>query len=228
MAAFLLAITQWLNSSRPGSAPHPNPYARGPSPVVSIERPVEVVDALRGEVRNRVALGPIQRLQPQVVDPVFARRIDYRLAVRAEAQHPKRKRSNSISFACPEQYPPRPAAPCARRSAPRSECRQLSIRRNIKLAGAHRRIGDGLRRPAINRHAGQPRFILLQHVINPLAVGGTYRVVIRLAMGKLLEIAARHVDAPQLFWLSPPGSPRSKTRYRPSAQALGFPLGLPS
>ena len=100
---------------------------------------MEIVDALGGEISDLLSLRAVERLQPEIIDSIVARRIDHRFAVMAKAYKPEAQPLEIQLFRLSRlrvhQYQ---CVFVSQRVFERGECSPFSIGRNIKLA-----IADG-------------------------------------------------------------------------------------
>ena len=63
---------------------------------------MEIPKMFRIEVGQLLSFGAVQRLQPEIIDAVFARGIYHALAILAEMQHPEAQTIKSLTVVWPE------------------------------------------------------------------------------------------------------------------------------
>ena len=169
--------------------------------LLSVERPVEVENVLGGEIRNLFALGTIERLQPQIVDAIFAHWDKLPpLPSREKCSRPERGRSNSSSFAAllPSVSTTASISLCSPECSSVGNAASLPSGETSK-SPRDRRLGDDLRDSAVDRHFGQvlsaARSLKNTHLPSCEHTG----FIVQLPVRNLLEIAPRRIHAPDVL-----------------------------
>src|ERR1700686_5593104 len=163
---------------------------------------MEVVDVFGLEVGECLSSGAIERLHTQIVDAVFTRGINHRLAIATEAQQPPAEAlkvlhrdlarislddSQSFFWFAPMLQPRKHDL--------------FAIGRNIEgdACARNRTSRDYFRSSALNGRSRQLTVSLLVNEVNPAAVGGAHRIGVELTVSELLEIPARRINAPDVL-----------------------------